>query len=199
MVVGVGAIGRQVALQLAAIGMKHMFIYDHDKVAIENLATQGYREADIGRSKVEVTWADCSALNTGLRGFPIADRFRRTSVKDLADQERVAAFMCVDSIETRANLWRALRMNAAFYTDGRMSAEMLRVLTASKPDVDSYYETTLFAGEEAQQGSCTAKSTIYSANIAAGLMVGQFAKWLRNLPVERDIALNLLAMELAVT
>jgi hypothetical protein len=30
------------------------------------------------------------------------------------------------------------------------------------------------------------------------LMVGQFAKWLRGLPADRDLTINLLAAELAV-
>ena len=46
--------------------------------------------------------------------------------------------------------------------------------------------------------ACTAKSTIYTANIAAGLMLHQFTRWLRGLPVERDLMLNLLAGELAI-
>ena len=33
---------------------------------------------------------------------------------------------------------------------------------------------------------------------AAGLMLGQFTRWLRDLPVERDVLLNLLASELTV-
>jgi molybdopterin-synthase adenylyltransferase len=32
-VIGVGAIGRQVALQLAALGMPLLLLYDHDAVA----------------------------------------------------------------------------------------------------------------------------------------------------------------------
>jgi len=32
-----------------------------------------------------------------------------------------------------------------------------------------YYPTTLFAQSEAQSGSCTARSTIYAASIAAGM------------------------------
>jgi sulfur carrier protein ThiS adenylyltransferase len=47
--------------------------------------------------------------------------------------------------------------------------------------------------------ACTARSTIYTASIAAGLMVSQFTRWLRGLPVERDLLLNLLAAELTVT
>jgi sulfur carrier protein ThiS adenylyltransferase len=52
------------------------------------------------------------------------------------------------------------------------------------------------AAEEAYSGSCTAKTTIYCANVAAGLMLAQFTKWLRRLPVEPDISLNLLTNEL---
>ena len=47
-------------------------------------------------------------------------------------------------------------------------------------------------------GSCTARSTIYSASIAAGLMVAQFARCLRGVPVVSDQTLNLLAAELTV-
>ena len=54
------------------------------------------------------------------------------------------------------------------------------------------------SAREAYAGSCTSKSTIYSAGIAAGLMVGQFARWLRGLPVVPDQTLNLLAAELTV-
>ena len=50
--------------------------------------------------------------------------------------------------------------------------------------------------EEAYAGPCTAKTTIYCANIAAGLMLAQFTRHLRQLPVEPDIQLNLLACEL---
>jgi sulfur carrier protein ThiS adenylyltransferase len=61
-----------------------------------------------------------------------------------------------------------------------------------------YYPSTLFAQSDAQPGRCTARSTIYAAGIAAGLMVHQFTRWLRRLPVDRDSSLNLLAGELCL-
>jgi len=85
-----------------------------------------------------------------------------------------------------------------FFVDGRMSAEILRVLSAFDRPSRLHYPATLFTADEAYAGSCTAKSTIYSANIAAGLMLAQFAKWLRGLPVEPDVQVNLLACELSV-
>jgi sulfur carrier protein ThiS adenylyltransferase len=56
----------------------------------------------------------------------------------------------------------------------------------------------LFESAEAYSGSCTAKSTIYCASIAAGLMLAQFTRWLRGLPVDRDLLVNLLAAEMTV-
>ena len=73
---------------------------------------------------------------------------------------------------------------------------MIRVLASSRPVDDDYYATTLFGAEQAYTGSCTAKSTLYTASIAAGLMVGQFARWLRDLPTDRDLTINLLSAEL---
>ncbi len=66
-------------------------------------------------------------------------------------------------------------------------------------DGRDHYPITLFSAEEAYAGVCTAKATIYCANIAAGLMVAQFAKYLRNLPVDPDIQLNLLTSEITVS
>jgi hypothetical protein len=52
-----------------------------------------------------------------------------------------------------------------FYCDGRMSAEVLRILTACDSDSRYHYPKTLFSAEEAYTGSCTAKTTIYCAKI----------------------------------
>jgi sulfur carrier protein ThiS adenylyltransferase len=62
-----------------------------------------------------------------------------------------------------------------------------------------YYPSTLFAQAEAHVGRCTARSTIYAATIAAGLMVHQFTRCLRGIPVDRDTSLNLLAGEWTVS
>ena len=60
-----------------------------------------------------------------------------------------------------------------------------------------HYRTTLLSPEEAFHGACTAKTTIYCANIAAGLTPAQFTKHRRGLPVDPDIQLNLLSSELS--
>jgi molybdopterin/thiamine biosynthesis adenylyltransferase len=202
LIVGVGAIGRQVALQLAAVGIPSMDLIDFDSVEEVNLAPQGYWPADICCSKVHATAKVCQSINPAIRISEHNDRFRRSSARTLLalhdHPTRVAVFACVDSITTRELIWDTVREQAAFFADGRMSAETLRVLASDRPLSDAYYGTTIFAEAEAHAGSCTARSTLYTASIAAGLMLGQFTRWLRGLPVDRDVMLNLLSMELSV-
>ena len=195
LVIGVGAIGRQVALQLAAAGMPSLILYDHDTVSPENLAPQGYRPDQLGIPKVDATAADCHGIHPQTHLIATAERFRRSDEVAMGGSSLIV-FCCVDSIATRRIVWESLRHQAALFLDGRMSAEVIRVLAAEVPLQDGYYPTTLFASDEAYTGACTALSTIYTASIAAGLMVGQMTKWLRRLPVDPDLTLNLLAAEL---
>ncbi|MEX2214192.1 MAG: hypothetical protein WD768_08695 [Phycisphaeraceae bacterium] len=93
----------------------------------------------------------------------------------------------------------AERDRVRIYIDGRMSAEVIRVLAVADEAGRQAYQRTLFPGAEAFTGSCTARSTIFAANICAGLMVSQFSRWLRKMPVDTDLTLNLLASEMSVT
>ncbi len=191
-VVGVGAIGRQVALQLAAMGIPSLQLIDPDTVEAVNLAPQGYLEDDLGRPKVTATADLCQQIHHRLETQAHQERFRRSM--EIGN----VLFCCVDSIETRRLIWQGVKDRVEFFADGRMSAEVLRVLTVCDAASYRHYPTTLFSAGEAYAGACTAKSTIYCANIAAGMMVAQFAKFLRRLPVEADIQLNLLSTELCV-
>ena len=191
-VIGVGAIGRQVALQLAAMGVPWLQLIDFDFVEPSNLASQGYLEEDMGRPKVEATGDLCRRINRGLELLLANERFRRSM--DIG----TAIFCAVDKIEIRQVIWNAIKDKASFFTDGRMSAEVLRVLTTCDASSQKHYLTTLFAAGEAYAGPCTAKTTIYCANIAAGMMISQFTKWLRHLPIDSDVTLNLIAGEFSV-
>ena len=192
-VIGVGAIGRQVALQLAAIGAPQIQLVDFDLVDQTNVTTQGYLASDVGQAKVVATATAIERLDTEIRVIPIQDRYRAKL------QIGEAVFCCVDSIAARAAIWRSASSRCRFWTDGRMLGEVIRVLAAADVTGFRHYADTLFPQAEAQTGSCTSRSTIYGASIAAGLMVHQFTRWLRGIPVESDTTLNLLAGEWTVS
>ncbi len=190
-VVGVGAIGRYAALQLAALGVRQLTVVDYDTVDLTNVTTQGYRHAEIGWLKVEAVAAAVAEIDPGIVIHCVADRFR----PQLTVGE--AVFCCVDSITARAAIWRSAGSRCAFWVDGRMRGEVIRVLSAADEASRQYYAGTLFPQAQAQAGSCTSQSVGYAASIAAGLMVHQLARFLRGAPVDRDASLNLLAGELS--
>jgi sulfur carrier protein ThiS adenylyltransferase len=191
-VIGIGAIGRQVALQLAAIGVRRLQLVDFDQVELSNVTTQGYLATDVGRSKVAATAAAVLGIDAAIEIAVINDRFRpKTSHGD-------AVFCCVDSITARDAIWRSVGGRTPFWADGRMLGEIIRVLAVSDTRGRAHYPTTLFAQSDAEPGRCTARSTIYAASIAAGLMIHQFTRWLRGLPIDADTTLNLLGGELAI-
>ena len=191
-VIGVGAIGRQLAVQLGAIGTPRIQLVDFDVVDLSNVTTQGYLAADIGLPKVQATAAAIRQLDAAIAVECIQDRYRpRMEIGEVV-------FVAVDSIDARSAIWRSAGPKCRFWCDGRMLAEVIRVLAADEHVGRDHYPSTLFAQAEAQAGRCTARSTIYAAGIAAGLMTHQFTRWLRGLSVDRDTSLNLLAGEWAV-
>jgi molybdopterin-synthase adenylyltransferase len=191
-VIGVGAIGRQVALQLAAIGVPQLQLVDFDQVESTNVTTQGYLTTDIGRSKVSATAAAIHALDPKIVVELFNDRFRPKT------PHGEAVFCCVDSISAREAIWRSVGRDCVLWIDGRMLGEVIRVLAAADSRGRAHYPTTLFAQSDAEPGRCTARSTIYAASIAAGLMVHQFTRWLRGLPTDADTTLNLLGGEWSI-
>jgi hypothetical protein len=191
-VIGVGAVGRQVALQLAAIGVRRLALYDFDDVELTNITTQGYGHADLGLPKVLATQQAIARIDSQLIVTPIPNRFRPKH------ESGEAVFCCVDKIAAREAIWRRVGENCQFWADGRMLGETIRVLAATTDSERSQYKTTLFPAAEAEQGRCTARSTIYVANVCAALMVHQFSRWLRGLQLDGDVALNLLASEMIV-
>jgi len=191
-VIGVGAIGRQVAIQLAAIGTRKIQLIDFDEVDLSNTTTQGYRHEEIGLAKTRACASAIAEIDPTIDVTRIEDRFRPRH--DIGD----AVFCCVDSISARAAIWNAVEGKVAFWADGRMLGEVIRVFAVTGCDPSSY-QSTLFSQSEAQQSTCTSRSTIYAASMAAALMVHQFTRWLRGIPVDAETNLNLLSGEWLIT
>ena len=169
-VIGVGAVGRQVALQLAAIGVRRLVLYDFDDVELTNITTQGYGHGDLGLPKVLAMQQAISRIDPSIIVTPIPDRFRPRY------ETGEAVFCAVDKIAAREAIWRTVGGSCRFWADGRMLGETIRTLAASTDSERNHYKTTLFPAAEAEPGRCTARSTIYVAHLCAALMVHQFSR-----------------------
>jgi len=191
-IIGCGAIGRNVALQLASIGIGKLQLIDFDAVEDTNVTTQGFLTDQIGLQKTVALSNSIRLIDPTIDIEQIADRWRpRQEISS-------TIFCCVDSIETRGLIWKSIKDKTHFFVDGRMNGEVIRILTVANGDGSEHYPTTLFATSEAFQGRCTSESTIYAATIAAGLMIHQFSRFLRNMRTDQDILLSLLASEITV-
>lgn len=191
-IIGTGAVGRQVALQLAAMGVPKIRLTDFDKVEEVNLAPQGFREADIGMFKVSAVAKAMKENNSTIEIVEENGRFKKSQVTPGA-----VVFCCVDDMDIRKFIFDNYRVSKLF-VDGRMSAETLKVFTAYNRDSVAHYEKNLFPQAEAFTGRCTARSTIYSASLIAALMVSMLAKFLRDHDPEKEIEMNILTAEFNV-
>ena len=188
-VIGLGAIGRPVSQLLATLGIGRLQLIDFDIVEKDNLARQGYSPADLGELKVEAAAAAIRRLNPELAISTVEDRFRPSLTMGQA------VFCCVDSIAARQAIWRALEGRASFWGDGRLSGDVLRVLVACDQATRAHYGTTLTSLVDGVTMPCATNGSLAAATIAASLLVHQFTRWLRKLPVDSDACINLLASE----
>lgn len=194
LVVGVGAVGRQVALLLGATGVPSITLVDPDTVQDVNLGPQMYPEYAVDRDKVDVTAGTIYDLNPHTSVVEYKERFLRRRAKEYlrcADGFETSVFCCVDSISARRRVWESVRDHCYFFVDGRVGGETVRVITGGV-----HYEDTLFDESEAFVGSCTAKMTGYLAAVTAGLMLAQWSKHLRQLPLDPDLTLDVLGTDL---
>ena len=124
-VIGVGAIGRNAALQLAAIGLPRLQLIDFDVVDETNVVTQGFRQADVGQAKVTAVADAAKQINPRIIVEAVSDRFRPLQ------PIKTVCFCCVDSIAARAAICCAIGAKGQFWADGGMLGEVMRVLVAT--------------------------------------------------------------------
>lgn len=194
-VVGCGAVGRQLALQLAAMGVRSLRLFDHDTVEEVNMGPQAWRPDQLGARKASALAADCRSLSPGTTVVPEDRAFGKA---DRAAAAGRYVFSAVDSITARGVIHGACVAGGALWLgDARVAGETVRVVCDAPPFVN--YGKTLFSQEEAFRGSCTAKMTVYLAALAASLVASKFAQFLRGVPLATgpsDLLMNLLSCEL---
>ncbi len=86
LIVGLGGLGSPVALYLAAAGVGHLILADHDTVEQSNLQRQiAHHNSSVGLSKVESAAASIRALNPDTRITPIRERMAGASLQRAID------------------------------------------------------------------------------------------------------------------
>lgn len=185
-IIGAGAIGSWVALQLAKMGVEDITVWDPDTVSVENMSCQMYGFPHIGMSKVE-------ALVHIVRGLT------NVHIEDIPDKWKASptltkgiVVLAVDCMQARREIFDEIcdsHFQVTHVIDARMGAEhaALYVMNPNDAKDRDAYEKTLYSNTEAVQERCTAKATIYTANLLSGLVVKAIKDLLTKQPYPRTL------------
>lgn len=126
--IGAGGLGAPLLLYLAASGIGHLTIVDHDVVDISNLQRQViHTEAFIGQPKAQSARAACLAVNSSISIDAIVAPFTHNNAMDLVGSHDVV-IDATDNVATRylindasILLGRAVVSGAALRTEGQLA------------------------------------------------------------------------------
>jgi len=179
LIVGVGAVGREVARVLSANGISKLAIIDMDTVEEHNCVTQGYHEGDVGKPKVEATSEEILRINSSIDILAVNDRWRPT------ETEFDVVFMCVDSLKIRELLFNYYESldHVKLMLDSRIGGEQIRMLSVFDDESKTWFPQTLTDDYDAYATGCHVPMIKHSAHIAAGMLVQQFVAHL----LEREL------------
>lgn len=187
-VIGAGSIGSKVYMELAALGVHNVRVWDGDTVEEHNVPNQAFghhspEHSDIGHNKA------------GRLHYVASRRFgdedvsnHRPQCEHYAGQSKLGAvvFVCTDSMSSRSEIWHKsvkLKPYVRWYIECRMGVDNGRVYTVNpmRPGSIRAYEATLYSDEEADvlttnNGCGAAVSIGATSTILAGMAVWQFLR-----------------------
>lgn len=190
-VIGVGAVGHNLARNLAIMGAGEVRLFDPDRVDLVNVTNQGYELGDVGDPKVSVTREKMRGVNPDVE--LVAFEYEHNAEEHGFNN---VVFVCVDSLETRRKLWEAFEATIQgrsdfLYVDTRMVKWYFRVLSMYRGQTSHYAKT--FGDEEGElfEGACGDKGTIALTQMAGNVALASLINWMNGTPMHKDLRGNM--------
>ena len=173
-IIGAGGIASALVTILAQMGFKKFHIWDDDKLEEHNLSTTAYPPGFLGFNKVE-----CAASNIYAH-HKDADITQYVKRWEPGNYLSDIVLLTPDNMETRLDVhmdWKR-NDNRRALIDMRMGALTMEVISVDK-DNDNFAKTWQPSSKISDE-ACTAKHTIFTANVVAGLGASQLFNVLHN-------------------
>lgn len=182
--IGAGGIGSWTALSLCKLGATSLTVWDMDKVEAVNVGNQLYGEQDIGKPKPEalavhikeLTGIDIKPVCKAWDNQPLTDNIIISGLDNMAIRAKLAAHLSV--------------IKPGLYIDGRMLADMIRIVTATPETWEKYFKT-LVTDDQLEHVPCTAKAVSYNTMIVSGLITSIVKLYLTGQPYPRELIVDL--------
>ena len=178
-IIGVGATGGWLALNLAKMGVKKLCLIDNDVVEAHNIANQIYSPSDVGKQKVAALYdilRKASQFDEDQQEITIKTCFvTEENVKDVVPPGFV--FICVDSMKSRKEIVDAISFDVNYdsFVDTRMGTNVFRcyIIDPKRDNLLQQYKKTLYSDEEAIESFCGVSQSI----VATAQMLAAYATW----------------------
>ncbi len=172
-VIGAGATGSWLVLQLAKLGIRGDLIkvYDFDVVEEHNVPNQAYSVHSIGESKVGSLW-NVVHDDTGTEIKTFNEKYENQRLSGYV-------FLMVDSMSERQRIYKEsikLRNQIKLLIEPRMGLDVARVYNVDPIDLKQCerYEECFYSDEEAEVSACgTSQTVITTAMLTASWCVRQ--------------------------
>ena len=190
-IVGLGGIGRQVAVQLAALGVPRLQLVDARTVARSIHATEGYTFEDVGRLRVHATAHMCHQIDPQLEIHAIP----KTSLSHVDAGDVV--FCCPGSRTVWRLLKRSVRPNVVVarcdVIGNKLQLDFARGVSVVADRVDR-----LASSAEGEPSSPHPAIPAQVATVAAGLLVMEYLRFSTGEQPRRTVQLDLETLRLEV-
>lgn len=188
-VIGAGAIGSKIVLELCKLGVQNIVVYDYDTVAEHNIANQAFAPEHIGMLKVDALKLICKQF---------ADTDIVTHSTEVTSATKISpdvCFLAVDSMAARRDIIKTVlfgNFKTSICIETRMDAKICTVYTikpTSPQDIAGYMQYFWYPDEEVVvESACGSTITVgATANLAASLAVWQFIKTANGEPYHNEI------------
>lgn len=199
LIAGVGALGNEVAKNLALLGVGTLVLVDFDQIERSNLSrTVLFTTDDIGASKVRCATAALQRINPDVAVEAIdGDLFYDLGLGYYRHSDLVIG--CLDSVAARSAVGRACSLSGVPYLDGGMwslGGEVRWLLSGDGPCFDCTVESAALAdaelrrsctgfGQTKEDGPATRVPTVATTSaVVGGLLSQECAKYLCGHPIE---------------
>lgn len=189
-IIGVGAVGSFIALQLAKLGISKFHIWDFDTVDDHNIANQVYTFRDIGRAKTDAMKDHILANNPDCEVI--------THGKYEGDPLTGYVFMEVDSVELRKTIAEDNQYNRMLKKvfDGRIGLSSGQLITVDWQDddaIENYIKLCDFKDSDADVAVSACGTTLSvspSVLTTAAEAVAMFINTIKGAPCANIVAFD---------
>ena len=186
-IVGCGAIGSSVAVQLARLGANCFNLYDFDKVGIENVGVSQYIDKDVGKHKVDALRNHLWSIDKYIDSNITIGKFEHYE----GNKDGIL-ILGLDSMKARMDIVELLAQcpdKPKIVIDGRMGAEHYQQYIYKNITL-AQYKKNWYSDEDSDSEPCTRKATSYCSNMSGSFISNSIKNIVMKQPYFKQIMFN---------